>query len=287
LVQGGAAAKRREVVLFVVSANQGDLGKRRLTLENALVQDLEVSWEDTEDGSEVATVGDYRITVSYDSYPMNPREWDNLGTLWLYHKRYNLGDKEPAEVWENCVQQHNSWEDAFYEVLIHGYVPDDIFTEDEYDTLIAGNYDTEEYGRAYEIAVKWIEENVLYFPVSMYEHGGISIFPGEAHGWDSGQIGYSFVLRDKVIKEYGAWNPSTQDMALLSMRAEVKLYSQYVNGYVYQFTVEKLTKCPCCGHISAEAVDACGGFFDLDYCKEEALAAVKAEIANSAKQDTE
>lgn len=34
----------------------------------------------------------FTINIMHDSDPMNPREWDNLGTMLCIHSRYNLGD---------------------------------------------------------------------------------------------------------------------------------------------------------------------------------------------------
>ena len=33
------------------------------------------------------------VRIVMDKDPENPRDWDNLGTLALYHRRYSLGDK--------------------------------------------------------------------------------------------------------------------------------------------------------------------------------------------------
>lgn len=33
------------------------------------------------------------IKIVQDDCPESPREWDNLGTMYFLHKRYNLGDK--------------------------------------------------------------------------------------------------------------------------------------------------------------------------------------------------
>jgi hypothetical protein len=35
----------------------------------------------------------YRVRVKQDYDPMDPREWDNLGTMICWHGRYTLGDK--------------------------------------------------------------------------------------------------------------------------------------------------------------------------------------------------
>ena len=45
----------------------------------------------------------YAIEVYYDSDPISPRKWDNLGTMICFHNRYNLGDEhnyEPEEIIE-------------------------------------------------------------------------------------------------------------------------------------------------------------------------------------------
>lgn len=38
-------------------------------------------------------VKDYNLKIIYDECAESPREWDNLGTMVCFHRRYNLGDK--------------------------------------------------------------------------------------------------------------------------------------------------------------------------------------------------
>jgi hypothetical protein len=44
------------------------------------------------------------VEVYYDEFPIDPREWDNLGTMVFFHGRYTLGDKhdftEPEDLHE-------------------------------------------------------------------------------------------------------------------------------------------------------------------------------------------
>ncbi len=35
----------------------------------------------------------YEIKILIDENPENPRDWDNLGTMVCFHRRYSLGDK--------------------------------------------------------------------------------------------------------------------------------------------------------------------------------------------------
>ena len=52
----------------------------------------------------------YKLEIEQDNDPMNPRrEWDNLGTMVCFHKRYDLGDKtdyrsEDYDSWEGLKQ---------------------------------------------------------------------------------------------------------------------------------------------------------------------------------------
>src|SRR6187402_3409459 len=38
-------------------------------------------------------IGEFTLEIISDDDPMSPREWDNIGTMVCFHKRYTLGDK--------------------------------------------------------------------------------------------------------------------------------------------------------------------------------------------------
>lgn len=43
----------------------------------------------------------FTIEIRQDEYPMDPREWDNLGVMACWHRRYKLGDEQPGgDPWE-------------------------------------------------------------------------------------------------------------------------------------------------------------------------------------------
>lgn len=105
----------------------------------------------------------YVIKIGYDESPESPREWDNLGTIAAWHRRYALADKK------------NEFDDA-----------------DEFKEHVQAN-----------------PNDLIYLPLHLYDHSGISLstrsFRGRAQHaeWDSGQVGYIYVRRDAVLKEYG------------------------------------------------------------------------------------
>ncbi len=47
-------------------------------------------------------------------------------------------------------------------------------------------------------------------------------------------------------------------------------YTQWCNGDVYGYQVERITTCAHCGGESKESLDSCWGFYGLDYCRSEA-----------------
>jgi len=46
----------------------------------------------------------YQIEIVQDDSPDSPREWDNLTTMFCFHKRYTLGDKHKYE-----FDNYDSW----------------------------------------------------------------------------------------------------------------------------------------------------------------------------------
>ena len=56
---------------------------------------------------ETKEIGNYLIEIDYDNDPINPRkEWDNVGKMVCFHKRYDLGDKHDYK-----SDNYSSWEE--------------------------------------------------------------------------------------------------------------------------------------------------------------------------------
>lgn len=50
---------------------------------------------------------DYLISIDYDWDPINPREWDNFGTMVCFHGKYTLGDKHDLQ-----SPDYSSWSEV-------------------------------------------------------------------------------------------------------------------------------------------------------------------------------
>ena len=160
-----------------------------------------------------------------DEYPESPREWDNLGTMACFHRRYTLGDKD---------------------------IP---FSSDDFN----GWNEMEEY------ILKSLDAAVV-LPLYLYDHSGITMnTTGFSCRWDSGQVGFIYITKDKIMKEYGVKRIRRQlkEKVEKMLVNEVEVYDQYLTGDVYGFRIVKINKCDQ-GHEHEEFEDSCSGFYGDD-----------------------
>ena len=160
------------------------------------------------------------ITIKYDEYSANPRkECDNLGTMVCAHRRYDLGDEEPW--FDRLVDECRSWDEV-------------------------------------EHRLKKDEGAVVILPLYLYDHGGLTISTGRfSCPWDSGQVGFIYLTREKIKQEYG-WTRLTakrRERLTKYLKGEVELYDQYVRGDMYGFVIED---------DDGNEHDSCWGFFGED-----------------------
>ena len=110
------------------------------------------------------------------------------------------------------------------------------------------------------------QENVhTILPLYLYDHSGITISTGPfSCNWDSGQVGWIFVSKDKVKKE-GIDETKVGEY----LKGEVETYDRYIRGDVYGYRIYEVTTCNL-GHDHEEDLDSCWGFYGEDYCLQEA-----------------
>ena len=160
----------------------------------------------------------YKLEIFDDLNPCSPREFDNLGTMVCFHRRYNLGDKTELK-----SSDFSSWEE------LENYL--------------------------------YKEENALIaIPVFMYDHSGLWInTTGFSCPWDSGQVGYIYISKEKVRGEYSCKRISKKLKKMIRemLCSEVDLYNDYLCGNVYGFTLTDKK--------NAEEIDSSCGFYGTDY----------------------
>lgn len=143
---------------------------------------------------------DHTIEIFPDESPQNPRtEWDNLGVMVCFHKRYDLGDKGHGF----RSDQFSSWSD-----LRKG------IETDHPGAIIMPMYMMDHSG------------------VTIRTRGFGDVDP---QGWDWGQIGFIFTSL-AILRKAGFKRP-TRKQAEKILRSEVETYSAYVSGEVYGFVI--------------------------------------------------
>lgn len=107
-----------------------------------------------------------------------------------------------------------------------------VFFHRNYDLGDKHNYSMEELKEMIETG------EYIYLPVYIYEHLGITInTTGFSCRWDSRQLGYIIISKEKAKKEYG-WKILTKGRIReieQSLENEVTEYDQYLTGDVYGY----------------------------------------------------
>ena len=226
---------------------------------------------------------EYLLTVEQDEYAHDPRDDDNVATIWCWKRGYGIGDSKPTRF-------------SFEEAMI---------------ALYARYVNMDEDASYSDMITKLQESDKTAFKlISCYEHSEITIstaissYPYNDR-WDSGIIGFAFIDKEtafanlggvyvldengeRIKEEYKHDNaPSTwgyktiplaednwKQRALDCIDGEVEVLDQYLRGDVYSYTLEEKVhirnekKCPHCGEVIEvdeyddwEEVDSCCGFY--------------------------
>lgn len=204
----------------------------------------------------------YTIEIHADDVQGDsPRDWDNLGTMVCWHRRYNLGDEH----------NHESPGDLFWKLACDVVGYDKVNAWADGDKLTIAQIDAR--------VKKIVDAHIIYLPIYAYEHSGITISTGRGYpyndAWDSGQLGYIYVTRKDALKNWSRKHMTKKfrTRAEQSLRNEVQTYDDYLTGNVYGFIVKDST---------GEQVESCWGMYPdheagshgYQYCLREAMSVV-------------
>lgn len=166
----------------------------------------------------------YTIEIGHDEYAESPREWDNLGYMVCQHSRYTLGDDNLEYHGESILD------------------------------------DLKQY-----IGVQGLKlSDIVYLPLYLYAHSGITMnTTGFSCRWDSGQVGWIYVTKEQLRREYGVKRitKALRDKAETVLKGEVATYDQYLTGEVYAWSILD---------DDGETVEAVCGFYDYEQALKEA-----------------
>jgi len=99
----------------------------------------------------------------------------------------------------------------------------------------------------------------VMLPVFKFEHSGVKYSTRPfSNPWDSGQVGFIYALGETL--EFNGFDPTDKERVAEVLRSEVDTYSQWANGEVYYFNLDKANECDHCHNVEWENVDNCNGF---------------------------
>lgn len=164
-----------------------------------------------------------RIEIYADDDSESPRKGDNLGTMTCFHRRYMLGDKHTYKHLGNCLLE----------------LARDGLTEENFDFGHIHAYDNLPFPKWLDDQIwKYINAHYIILPLFIYDHSGITInTTGFSLQWDLGQVGYIYVSKVQIKKEYGWKHITSKRAKQISeyLKQEVKTYDQFLTNDVYGF----------------------------------------------------
>ena len=143
------------------------------------------------------------LVIEQDSDPENPREWDNLGKMVCFHKRYNLGDE-------------------------NDFSPTEFGNWDELETYIYKKMDA-----AVVLPIYLYDHSGITMSTSPFscpwDSGQVGFIYATHEGMEKefGEIPISDAV--KIMNE--------------TLNGEVELYDLYLRGEVYGYTLFKVQEC--------------------------------------------
>lgn len=173
----------------------------------------------------------------YDQYATSPRgQYDNLGTILISpHKTHWVTNQDCAVDTSiplgNSPQEH--WENI----------------------------------RRKQLNIKK-SDIALAYPISKYEHGGISLSLGGKSGcWDHGVIGFIYVTKEQVRKCFGVKRitPKIIEHAKSCLQSELEVLTAWLNGECYGWQVKEYTLTgDGLEWEEMRILESCWGYFDQE-----------------------
>ncbi len=209
------------------------------------------------DTIESKMVGDtFRVRIKYDGHPSSPREDENGSHFFTAHRRYASPDRYTGSMLRAIREA--VWPKGDYPAGVDEAVEgDDLWT-----------------------LMKHVTPRAVWLKVYGYEHGGIvyraasaeerNPFLGRAQHaeWDSGFAGIILMTLEAarecmMVKRL---SPKARAQVVANLQGEVDTYSDFVNGHVYGYIVERVALDEDGDVIEdeVEEVDSCWGYYGIE-----------------------
>jgi len=141
---------------------------------------------------------DLKITIWHDNDPIDPREWDNIGKMVCFHRRYDLGDKHDFRDHEEFDAFLAEEKDNIFYLPLYIYDHGGVTMK---TSPFSCNWDSGQVGYIY-MTKKRAEEEGLSDPYKTLEH--------EVKEYDHYIVGncYGYTIEDKdgeILESIGGY----------------------------------------------------------------------------------
>ena len=165
------------------------------------------------------------LKIYYDSNAENPREFTEYDSVIAYKSQYTLGEEiipEPIDWLEEKLNVPKKY---------------------EYSNARLAELETIFFDR-------FIAKRIY-----LYEHSGLAVSTSPfSNKWDSGQVGYIYITKEKVRDNYNVKKvgKKVKELVLENLEVQVEELNHYVSGDVFGFKI-----------LDSEdsVVDSCWGFY--------------------------
>ena len=165
------------------------------------------------------------LKVYYDSDVENPREFVEYDSVIAYKSQYTLG--------EEIIPEPIDW------------------LEEKLNVAKKYEYSNARLAELEEIFFDRFIAKRIY----LYDHSSLAVSTSPfSNKWDSGQVGYIYISKEKVRANYGAKKvgKKLKQLVLDNLEAEVEELNHYVSGEVFGFKILDS---------EGSVVDSCWGFY--------------------------
>ena len=172
------------------------------------------------------------LVYDQDADATNPRECGNLGTILIAPSKAHW-IASPDDVVDTSIPQGNNpfkhWENL----------------------------------RREQLKLKKSDIAIAY-PITKYEHGGISLFMGYKSGWDYTVSGFIYVTKETLRKCFGVTRITQSIIAQAEscLQAELDTLTSWLNGEVYGWYIKEYAQGDGGLDWEVGTIDSCWGYLD-------------------------
>lgn len=229
------------------------------------------------------TYGDnlYCLHIQHDDIAdNNPRWWDDHDSVMAcFHSRYNLGDKidvkTPEEFWNNLVCKYCSDEEIINALIDMKLEESCVVIDNDNSSIEETRYAIccrEDQANPWYTNLKYneiatyarcdfsirdcqilLDKHIAWLPLWLHDHSGLSMDCDTRFRdlWDDGKVGW-------IVTAISDGSDNTKNEAERIMRDEVEIYSDYLSGENYGYTLYREE------HGKWEEIDRAFGFIGTD-----------------------